>query len=118
MYGYSVGSCCTVGVTNRCRCTLVHIFSLVQAILLGPVGFERGLFLFIINDCFEDGNFKTLGDFHSMNLPLTVSIWVCLRSAVLLARKKMTKSDNAPITLDRFLRGIKKGSKKFREVID
>jgi hypothetical protein len=36
---------CTVGVIIRCRCILVHIFSLVQAILLGPVGFERGLFL-------------------------------------------------------------------------
>ncbi len=71
-----------------------------------------------INNCYENGNFKTLGEFHTMNLPLTVSMWVCLRSAVLLARKKMTKSDSAPVTLDRFLRGIKKGSKKFREVID
>jgi hypothetical protein len=48
-YTYRAGCICytflTVGVKNRCRCILVHIFSLVQAILLGPVGFERGLFL-------------------------------------------------------------------------
>ncbi len=71
-----------------------------------------------INDCFEVGNFKTLGEFHTMNLPHTVSTWVCLRSAILLARKKMAKCESVPVTLDRFLRGIKKGSKKFREVID
>jgi hypothetical protein len=71
-----------------------------------------------INDCFEVDNFKTLGEFHTMNLPLTVSTWVCLRSAILLARKKMAKCESVPVTLDRFLRGIKKGSKKFREVID
>jgi hypothetical protein len=71
-----------------------------------------------VNDCFEAGNFKTLGEFHAMNLPLTVSTWVCLRSAILLARKKMAKCESEPVTLDRFLRGIKKGSKKFREVID
>jgi hypothetical protein len=53
-----------------------------------------------------------------MNLPLTKSTWVGLRSAVLLARKKIIPCDTQPITLDKFLKGIKKGSKKFREVID
>ncbi len=51
---------CTVGVTNRCRCILVHIFSLVQAILLEPVGFERGLFLDAVGEiaASKDKNFS------------------------------------------------------------
>jgi hypothetical protein len=35
----------TVGVTNWCWCIVVHIFSLVQAMPLRPVGLERGVFL-------------------------------------------------------------------------
>ncbi len=35
----------TVGVTNRCLSIVVHIFSLVQAMPLRPVGLERGVFL-------------------------------------------------------------------------
>jgi hypothetical protein len=53
-----------------------------------------------------------------MNLPFSVSTWVCLRSAVFLARKKIAKYNSPPMTLANFLKGIKKGSKKFREVID
>jgi hypothetical protein len=53
-----------------------------------------------------------------MNLPLSVATWIGLRSAVLLARKKIIPCDALPVTLDKFLKGIKKGSKKFREVID
>jgi hypothetical protein len=71
-----------------------------------------------INDCLDEGNFKTLREFQLMNLPLTISTWVGLRSAVYLARKKIAKCDTPPVILDNFLRGIKKGSKKFREVID
>ncbi len=71
-----------------------------------------------INDCLSDGMFKTIREFQSMNLPLSIAAWVGLRSAVLLARKKIIQCDTQPVTLDRFLKGIKKGSKKFREVID
>jgi hypothetical protein len=53
-----------------------------------------------------------------MNLPLSIATWIGLRSAVLLARKKIIPCDAQPVTLDKFLKGIKKGSKKFREVID
>jgi hypothetical protein len=53
-----------------------------------------------------------------MNLPLSIAAWIGLRSAVLLARKKIIQCDAQPVTLDKFLKGIKKGSKKFREVID
>jgi hypothetical protein len=51
-----------------------------------------------INDCLNDGNFKTIRDFQLMNLQLTVSTWVGLRSAVLLARKKIVKCDTQPLT--------------------
>jgi hypothetical protein len=71
-----------------------------------------------INHCLNGGKFKTIQEFHLMNLPLSVSTWVGLRSAVLLARKTINQCDTQPVTLDKFLKGIKKGSKKFREVID
>jgi hypothetical protein len=71
-----------------------------------------------INDCLINGSFKNLLDFHAMDLPLTIATWVSLRAAVLLAKKKIVPCDNPPVTLDNFLRSIKKGSKKFRDVID
>ncbi len=51
-------------------------------------------------------------------MPLTIATWVGLRAAVLLAKKKIIPCDNPPVTLENFLRSIKKGSKKFRDVID
>jgi hypothetical protein len=71
-----------------------------------------------INDCLNNGSFKNLPDFHAMDLPLTIATWVGLRAAVLLAKKKIIPSDNPPATVENFLRSIKKGSKKFRDVID
>jgi hypothetical protein len=71
-----------------------------------------------ISDCFVEGNFKSLTDFAAMHLPLTCSLWMQIRSAVFLARKAINDSTVAPVTLTRFLTSFKKGSKKFREVID
>ncbi len=71
-----------------------------------------------INDCLSDGTFKTIREFQSMNLPLSIATSIGLRSAVLLARKRIIQCDAQPITPDKFLKSIKKGSKKFREVID
>jgi hypothetical protein len=71
-----------------------------------------------INDCLNNGSFKSLPDFHAMDLPLSIATWVGLRAAVLLAKKKIIPCDNPPVTLENFLRSIKKGSKKFRDVID
>jgi hypothetical protein len=71
-----------------------------------------------ISDCFVEGNFKNLADFAAMRLPLTCSLWMQIRSAVILARKSMIDSPVAPITITRFLSSFRKGSKKFREVID
>jgi hypothetical protein len=70
-----------------------------------------------MKDCLNEGCFKNFTDFHEMNLPLTIATWVGLRAAVLLARKKFPPA-MPPLTLDKFLKSIKKGSKKFREVID
>ncbi len=71
-----------------------------------------------ISDCFVDGNFKSLAEFAGMQLPLTYSLWMQLRSAVLLARRTIDDSAVTPVTLTKFLTSLKKGSKKFREVID
>jgi hypothetical protein len=71
-----------------------------------------------ISGCLNGNSFKTLEEFRSMNLPLSLSTWMSLRSAVLLAKKNIPSVDTPPITLDTFLSRIKKGSKAFRTVID
>jgi hypothetical protein len=71
-----------------------------------------------ISDCLVDGNFKSLTEFADMQLPLTYALWMQLRSAVLLARKKIEGSALVPVSLIKFLASFKKGSKKFRDVID
>jgi hypothetical protein len=71
-----------------------------------------------ISDCFVDGNFKSLAEFANMQLPLTYSLWMQLRSALLLARRTIGDSALVPVTLTKFLTSFKRGSKKFREVID
>jgi hypothetical protein len=71
-----------------------------------------------INNCMIDGRFRSIEEFRDINIPLSIKTWMGLRSAVLLAKKVITPNDKPPVSLDRFLRGIKKGSKKFREVID
>ncbi len=70
------------------------------------------------NDCMIAGRLKNIDEFREMNLPFSIKTWMVLRSALILAKKEIAPSDNQLVTLDRFLRGIKKGSKKFREVID
>jgi hypothetical protein len=64
-----------------------------------------------INDCLDEGNFKTIREFQLMNLPLSISTWVGLRSAVYLARKKIAKCDSPPVILANFLRGIRKAQR-------
>jgi hypothetical protein len=71
-----------------------------------------------ISDCLVDGNFKNLTEFADMQLPLTYALWMQLRSAVLLARKQIEGRTLVPVSLMKFLTSFKKGSKKFREVID
>jgi hypothetical protein len=59
-----------------------------------------------------------MAEFHEISLPFTTSTWMALRSAIMLAKKKMPGGESPAVTLENFLRSIKKGSKKFREVID
>jgi hypothetical protein len=61
-----------------------------------------------ITDCLSYGNFKSLEEFTEMSLPLTVSLWMQLRSAVLLARKGIEDNTTVPVSLHKFLSGFKK----------
>jgi hypothetical protein len=64
-------------------------------------------------------------EFRDMGLPVTQALWLRLRSALLLAREKCNlKLLNLDVVappakpISEFLNSIKKGSKKFRNVID
>jgi hypothetical protein len=71
------------------------------------------------SDCCVDTRFRTTAEFAEIGLNFTTSLWMMLRSSMLLAKKKFssveTKKDQ-PLSV--FLSKIKKGSKHFRSVID
>jgi hypothetical protein len=46
-------------------------------------------------DCFENGHFKNIQQFQAEGLPLTVSLWMKLRSAILLAKRFFQKPRHA-----------------------
>jgi hypothetical protein len=72
-------------------------------------------------DCFSGTNFKSMFEFASDGLVLTVSLWMRLRSALLLYKSRMQlvpASDEQPMPVVQFLNKIKRGSKPFRTVID
>jgi hypothetical protein len=77
-----------------------------------------------VSDCFSSTGFKTMAEFASDGLILTVSLWMRLRSALLLFKGNLSSlqenviADEPPKTVDYFLSRIKRGSKPFRNVND
>jgi hypothetical protein len=59
-----------------------------------------------LNDCFANGAFKSMAEFHDMSLPFTTSTWMALRSAIILAKKRMSDSECPAVSLENFLRNI------------
>ncbi len=73
------------------------------------------------DDCFDCGNFKSINEFRLMGLPLSVSLWMRLQSALLYSKKNNCYgTDNASEgkRISDFLKRVKRGSKLFRTVID
>jgi hypothetical protein len=85
---------------------------------------EQAIRTLTYSDCFSDNNFKQLHEFHEFGLPLTQVVWLRLRSALLLAKEKFGRNLLEinqlilPRSVEEFLKSFKKGSKKFRDVID
>ncbi len=75
-------------------------------------------------NCFSGNDFKTVAEFVQMGLPLPVGVWMRLRSALLLSKKKFSHEDiietpsNKSLTVRDFLSKFRHGSKKFRTVIE
>ena len=62
-----------------------------------------------------------MGNFATMGLPLTAGIWFRLQGTLLAARQRLKKNDESDlksISISDFFNKIKKGSKKFREVLE
>jgi hypothetical protein len=70
-------------------------------------------------DCFLDSRFRSIAEFAELGLNFTVTLWMMLRSSMLMAKKKFQSLEtNRDQPLSVFLSKIKKGSKHFRNVID
>jgi hypothetical protein len=75
-------------------------------------------------NCFTAKGFKSMNEFAAMSLPLSQVGWIRLRSALLYAKEKFRHNMNfannipPPKSIEEFLGTVKKGSKKFRDIID
>jgi hypothetical protein len=75
-------------------------------------------------NCFTATGFKSMNEFATMSLPISQVVWVRLRGALLFAKEKFKNNMNnantlpPPKSIEDFLGTVKKGSKKFREIID
>jgi hypothetical protein len=73
------------------------------------------------SDCFTNNHFKSHADFQRGGLPLTQAAWMQLRTCILHARDLLVKNDEhldkKSDTISNFL-SRRKGSKKFRYVLD
>jgi hypothetical protein len=82
---------------------------------------EKEIRKLTFNDCFLNGTFKDQANFRRMNIELTGTVWTRLRNAMIHAKKTLPNrpnQKNTTMTLDTFIRSFKKGSKKFREIIN
>ena len=72
-------------------------------------------------DCFTNEHLKNLNQFLQMGIVLTPATWFRLQSALRLARNRLRKNDESKNFLENisnFLSRIKKGSKKFRLIME
>ncbi len=75
-------------------------------------------------DCFINNVFRSIAEFDAIGLPVTQIVWIRLRNALLLAKSKCKKIDDnimnpaPPKSVEEFLGTVKKGSRKFRTIID
>ncbi len=77
------------------------------------------------SDCFLLDRYRNLEEFAEIGLPLSQSLWLRLRAALLTAKGKWINNRNdggntiiVPKPISEFLNTVKRGSKKFREIID
>jgi hypothetical protein len=70
------------------------------------------------DDCFSNGNFKSINEFLKIGFRMPVSLWMRLRSALLFSKKKLTDiPDKTGRSINEFLKSFKRGSKPFRRAI-
>jgi hypothetical protein len=73
------------------------------------------------DDCFYDGKFRSLPAFKDIGLDLPVSLWMRLQTALTYS-KKINRYDSENVSegknISAFMNMIKRGSKKFRIIID
>jgi hypothetical protein len=72
-------------------------------------------------DCFIGDKFKSINEFTDLGLPLSVSVWMRLRSSLLFSRKQLSGStppEKPGSSITDLLKKARRGSKPFRLIID
>ena len=72
-------------------------------------------------DCFTGNRVKSIDELLLVGIRLLPACWIRLQSALLLARNRLQKndiSDSVSMSIEAFLDTVKKGSKKFRNILE
>ena len=73
------------------------------------------------SDCFDNNNFKSLGDFRNIGIQLTISKWLILRGCLSKAKTNLQKFHSKNTTcmlIGDMVTRYKKGSKYIRKIIE
>jgi hypothetical protein len=74
-----------------------------------------------VGDCFIEDNFRSVVEFAQLDLHFTQATWMRLRSSILYTKNKLHEPSpvySRPLSLSSYLDSFKKGSKKFRKILD
>ncbi len=69
-------------------------------------------------ECFNGEVFKSINEFQDMGLRIPGTVWMRLRSSLLLSKKKLSVADKTGKSICTFLQSFKKGFKPFRLTIN
>ena len=73
------------------------------------------------NDFFRNGRICTRDDLANLGLPVSVTLWMRLRAAGALAWIRLRKTDNSDMkitSIESFVTGYKRGSKRIRKILE
>ena len=83
--------------------------------------FNPAIRTLIFCNCFTGDRIKTRDEFREDGIELTAARWMWLQTALISARNRLRKNDDSDTnceTIENFFMHLKKGSKKFRSILE
>ena len=83
--------------------------------------FNPAIRTLIFRNCFAGDWIKTRDEFREDGIELTAARWMQLQTALISARNRLQKNDDSDTnceTIENFFMHLKKGSKKFRSILE